>query len=478
MNARIKAPMLAGLALLGMTPEATTLASTVPVAAFVSSEDPKLAPKCPPNECGRNSATVEQFPLPALDLDGGTFDGFQIVGAETSNRRFVPGQAKYRLEVNRFGELVASNRGRSELITSVTVLRGGQYPTQFRIKFQDPTVVRTWARGPGCNYEDGPASDFNADCYEVAYDVFWQTLDGSIDTPVCQNRGTWGFKGTTFKPKPTVQRSGKPSARRRAPQDVVTHPHMLGTYTITPWDEPTRRSVLVEGEVYDLEQVTVHPNVKGRRLNIACAGSAIGKMKLMGYDPTETRPGWTTSWEQRQATLKMLTARYCAAANDQVFTKNGQAISFQNQAEWMSPWPKAKLFDSQVEAKWDMHGATCLTLPRSSEWHSAKKLEFIRETCGRNGKPLPKCPDFLPPFGSTSKRSIPSKKGSVAHPVRPRKGRRSAGPSLSGSVIPNPNTDPTLPKIVNSKKAQSDAEASFEGQLSSRNEWMTFNRWP
>ncbi len=460
MNTRIKAPLLAGIALLGTAPVASSLASTVPLAAVTAPSSGTLwLGKCPPNECGRNSANVEQIPLPALNLDGEPFKGFQIVDAETDAWTFAIDEKGYELRVNRFGEFIALHGNGRELVTAMTVQRNDADRSRYRISFQSTTAVRTWAMGPGCNYKDGHASDGNADCYEVAYDVMWQSIGARSEPlgpemPVCERVNDWGASGPAFEPR---------NIRLR-------HDSMLGEYAISPWDEPTANAVLVQGEVYEFATANVVKTTTNRWLNVACATSAIGKMKLMGYDPAEIRPGWKTSRKQRQATLKMITARYCPAANHEEFTKNGQALGFQNKAKWMWPWSKAKLSDSHVEAKWDENGATCLTLPRSSQWRGADKLAMIRDICG-----LPECPDFLPSVGSTTaKRPITHTKGSVQrHPSRPWNPARRQGPVTKGPKVSNTK----FPKFTNSTQAQNAAAASFEGQLSGSEEWMTFNRW-
>lgn len=458
MNNRIKAPLLAGIALLGAAPVASSMASTVPFAAALSpSSNAQWLDKCPPNECGRNSANVEQIPLPALDLDGAAFEGFQIVEARTDDWTFAIDDPGYRLDVNPFGELFAVHGKNRELVRSVTVERTNAERSRYRISFQGSAVVRTWAMGPGCNYKDGHGSDANAYCYEVAYDVTWRSIGASgtlgPEMPVCDELGPWGASGPAFEPR----------------RKKVGHGHMLGgPYAISPWDELTANAVLVEGEAYDFEMATVRSE-PGRWLNVACAMSAIGKMKLMGYDPADARDGWKTTWKQRQATLKMITARYCAAANHWRFTQNGQPIAFQNEAKWMWPWSHSKLYDSQVEAKWDENGATCLTQPRSAKWRSPENLEAIRSICG-----LPECPDFLPSLANkTSKTSGPrTKKAAARHPSSPKKKQRGKAPTVGPA-----NPDPKLPKLTNSQKAQDAAAASFEGQLSGSAEWMTFNRW-
>src|SRR5690606_26718795 len=77
------------------------------------------------------------------------------------------------------------------------------------------------------------------------------------------------------------------------------------------------------GEAYDLDSKTVAPKDPGW-ITVASAGSAAAKLRLLGYGPqsSETTP------DQRQATLKMITADYCGDGTS--YTENGTPVLWEN----------------------------------------------------------------------------------------------------------------------------------------------------
>lgn len=114
--------------------------------------------------------------------------------------------------------------------------------------------------------------------------------------------------------------------------------------------------VLLPGETYDMNGVTVTPAQSGHT-TLACRGHALAKMKLMGYGPTD---GYGSGWEQRQGTLKMLTADYCGKGHS--FTVVGTPLQW---ADDLGNFPLlGNESPAQLEAKWDHKGALCLDTPR------------------------------------------------------------------------------------------------------------------
>lgn len=110
-------------------------------------------------------------------------------------------------------------------------------------------------------------------------------------------------------------------------------------------------------------------------LSIACAGGALAKKTLMGYDLQAAPPNNTTR-EENQTILAMITARYCGATR---FTKNGTAVYWQNDRGWFNP-PE----NLNIEAIWNAQGAVCLNEPRK-----VSRAAVVAE-CGA----LPRCDDF------------------------------------------------------------------------------------
>ncbi len=154
-----------------------------------------------------------------------------------------------------------------------------------------------------------------------------------------------------------------------------THPDwvagtLVDTYSLAYWDAngdvdvnicpglnlDETSVVLIPGETYDLGSLTVEPYQSGW-VTVACRGHSLAKMKLLGYDPADQ---YGSKWEERQATVKMLTADYCGIGHS--FTQVGQPIDWRDVA---GHFPITGNEDkSLLEAKWTLDGATCLDTPR------------------------------------------------------------------------------------------------------------------
>ena len=383
MNEWIRYPVLAYAAVFGTLggnsvamadtslASAASAASAASTVALVPTSRP-TAGMCPPDVCGRNSAEVEAYPLEELDLDGDkpSRGGFVIIGATVAGGgHFEIPSAKVTLDMVG-GELVLfDGSGSKARVNGLVVKHSG---ATYWLDFVEVRYVRSWARRPGCDHAD-PGTHHKSECYEAAYVIEYQKVPNSSAIPakgqgeknrprLCEEVPSWGFEGMSFQPPHHVKGA-------------------FGSRRTERWTSPTASAVLVAGEVYDYKRATVvEPTPPGRWFNVACAGSAIGKMKLMGYDPATHKTAWKTERWQRQATLKMITASYCKVANEMRFTKTGQKLAFQNRAGWFDPWSRVVAEDGQIEAFWGEDGATCLTLPRSENWRS--ELGWIRDKCG------------------------------------------------------------------------------------------------
>lgn len=115
------------------------------------------------------------------------------------------------------------------------------------------------------------------------------------------------------------------------------------------------------GERYDEASKTVLADQDGW-LNIACAGSALAKLKMMNYGPQADFDGLgnPATPAQRQATLKMITADYCGTGEP--FTENGTPLIWENASGTIEPSPLWT--PGEVEAVWTDAGALCLDTPR------------------------------------------------------------------------------------------------------------------
>lgn len=118
-------------------------------------------------------------------------------------------------------------------------------------------------------------------------------------------------------------------------------------------------ATVLGGETYDLETKTVVPD-QDRWLTIACAGSAAAKLRFLGYGPQSDfdGDGNPASVEQRQATLKMITADYCGEGHS--YTANGTPLRWENAEGTVQPAGAT----GPREAVWTADGALCLDHPR------------------------------------------------------------------------------------------------------------------
>lgn len=366
MHEWIRFPLLAGMALVGTFGIAGSTTASAPASRRMTMGT------CPPDVCGRNSAELEALPLEELDLDGvqPSRTGFTITYARLDDGNQYPlPSSDVTLDV--VNGLLVANRGRRVLALGIS--RGD---SEVLVGFKQLRAVRSWARRKGCDPEDDRTHG-RLECYELAYSLRVETSspggNEASSKTVCAEVPGWGVRQNSV-PYSVARIKGT-----AAPGPMFSVP--LPDIVIEPQDEPTANALLIKGELYDYEHATVvEPRPPGRWFNIACAGSAIGKMKLLGYDPDARRAGWQTTPEQRQATLKMLTASYCPGVRAGTFTQTGQSFGFQNRALWFAPIG-AK---SKIEAYWDQAGAMCLGQPRSPKWRAATKK--IRTMCG-----LPAC---------------------------------------------------------------------------------------
>ncbi|MFZ6182375.1 ADYC domain-containing protein [Nannocystis pusilla] len=119
-------------------------------------------------------------------------------------------------------------------------------------------------------------------------------------------------------------------------------------------------ATIVRGELYDDETKDI--TVNGEWITIACELNAVYKLKRLGYGPNQNFPGSSApaTLDQRQATLRMITADYCGTGHS--FTEFGTQVGWVNDAETVPSAYGTAWAD--VEALWDEDGAICLSNPR------------------------------------------------------------------------------------------------------------------
>ena len=143
--------------------------------------------------------------------------------------------------------------------------------------------------------------------------------------------------------------------------------------------------VFLNREIYGANDMKVTEDIDGVA-TLACRGHALAKMKLLQYDPDSPHLG--TRLEDRQATLRMITADYCGTGTPH--TQSGVPL------HWTDALGHVQ-FDSGsmspiIEAEWDEFGAVCLNDTR---------LPGVTVDCSPAPNPPPCDPEFSGYSGGT-----------------------------------------------------------------------------
>lgn len=154
-------------------------------------------------------------------------------------------------------------------------------------------------------------------------------------------------------------------------------------------------ATLLHGERYDGDRAEVKPAQAddNRWVTIACAGTALSKMKFLRHTPYEPPGAYFTTKDQRQATLKMIISDICGTGHS--FTKKGTPILWADRFGWATY--SATDVDT-FEAVWNERGALCIDTPRLSYDGGSPTLyeDMMREIATVCEVP-PTCdPDELP----------------------------------------------------------------------------------
>jgi hypothetical protein len=97
--------------------------------------------------------------------------------------------------------------------------------------------------------------------------------------------------------------------------------------------------------------------------NLTCVGTAPAKLQLLRHTTAASHPDVWTSWKDRQAILKMLTADYCGRGT--AFTRDGMPIRYMDRNGYLprfAPTDRARFHS--VDAIFDAGGAYCIGVPR------------------------------------------------------------------------------------------------------------------
>jgi ADYC domain len=126
------------------------------------------------------------------------------------------------------------------------------------------------------------------------------------------------------------------------------------------WKVKTDEVLIVHGETYKSDASVTRKGLGW--FNIACVGTALAKMRLLGYDPAATASDASTPGD-RQATLKMLTARYRGETS---YTSPGVPLRWirKDKAGFYGT-PDASFQPEAIESYWGPNGALCLSHRRT-----------------------------------------------------------------------------------------------------------------
>ena len=112
---------------------------------------------------------------------------------------------------------------------------------------------------------------------------------------------------------------------------------------------------------YDVMPDIVPPTTRGW-FNIACQGTAMNKARWWGYYPDSNSATEYSSWQQRQAVLKSIVNDACGI--NEMFTESGTQVAWHNGQDFLSKPSEWNLSDMAVESIWNENGAVCISQPR------------------------------------------------------------------------------------------------------------------
>lgn len=150
----------------------------------------------------------------------------------------------------------------------------------------------------------------------------------------------------------------------------------------------TYEAFLFTGDRYSTRNFTVTTGARETDgwFNIGCAGSALAKLHLNRHTSAGSTPAYQSTWQQRQAMLKMYVADVCGAGF--ASTKQGEPLRWENQPGWDTlPGVVAS-----YEAIWGPAGAICLDTHRlegTQFWIDFDLENQIKASCPGNQLPPP-----------------------------------------------------------------------------------------
>jgi hypothetical protein len=138
--------------------------------------------------------------------------------------------------------------------------------------------------------------------------------------------------------------------------DLCTNPGVGGELGMNE-----HHTLVFEGDIIDAKTKKAEDHIDNNVINFGCAGGTLAKQHLTGHTEVASRQGFSTSYDERTANLKMLSADYCGTGK--AFTIGGQPLQWADHRSWVDVVPPVG--GSVVrEALWSNTGAVCLNKPR------------------------------------------------------------------------------------------------------------------
>jgi len=322
-------------------------------------ESQELNGSCGYNYCGTNSPEINHYGFHELNLDHAwNAQRVRLLGASIQNTFYDVDVRDSALSlIDAYGSRITG----SKLVGATLWIAIGR--TQFGIVVDDLGYINEVVPG-GVTLE--------------SYVLDWSAvLKGPLPGVVHA-----GWIGEA----PTIDTAALPD------QHVCPAPDINGYWEASAyeWDESAvlapYHSILFEGDRIDDATRTVDPRPDDRWFNIGCGRHTLAKMRLTR---NTLHTVLSNGWAQVQATLKMLSADYCGNGN--AFTVSGEPLVWRNNVNM-----SFVRTPTDLEARWNEYGVTCLYDPRLRETKNPEALKqfpdiwtAITDSCGS----LPKCQD-------------------------------------------------------------------------------------
>lgn len=155
--------------------------------------------------------------------------------------------------------------------------------------------------------------------------------------------------------------------------DPELHPELLNMRS--------GETLVFEGDRFDSDNLTTSDAYDSSWVNFGCAGHTLAKMHLMRHTLSANATAHAITWQDRQATLKLLAADYCGIGRP--FTEAGVPLTWQGDVVTYRSAPMV------LEARWTENGATCLNVPRLA----ASQPDILSRIATVCGSVPPACPN-------------------------------------------------------------------------------------